>query len=290
MAKPIQRGYYGGLFFEFILQDRKADAMIILPDFPCRNSYNRIINLFYGKGYHVFVPRYRGSYQSSGKFLLKNIVDDIIFFVKNLEKGEVKSLSDMKKYNFRLNKKILMANGFGGAIACGAAAKYPIFSHLMLISPIWDFSSHNKDGDEEDLQKLSNYVKRAYRNCYRYDFDSIVKKITRIKEVNPSYYLPKLELPVLIMHDPNDKRVSFRNTKEKIFSIKRATLIEHYLGHDVSDSLMNAFWKDIDKFIKINYVYKEEAKAEISKSLEKPEDKIDLTEDKADATEDKAKV
>jgi len=46
MKKPILKAYYGGIFFEFILQDRIADAVIILPGFPGRNDYNELIEFF----------------------------------------------------------------------------------------------------------------------------------------------------------------------------------------------------------------------------------------------------
>ena len=112
MKKPILRGYYGGIFFEFVLQDRKADAIFILPGFPSGNDFNDLISFFYEKGYHVFVPRYRGSYQSAGVFLSKNPVDDMIYFLESLEEGSAKNMWDMKKESFKINKKILNHSGY----------------------------------------------------------------------------------------------------------------------------------------------------------------------------------
>ena len=106
MKEQVQRAYFGGIFFEFVLQDRLADAIIILPGFPSGNDFNDLIKFFYDRGYHVFVPRYRGTYQSSGVFMSKNPVDDMMFFLEHLKDGEVKSLWDMKKREFRINKKI----------------------------------------------------------------------------------------------------------------------------------------------------------------------------------------
>ena len=105
MKKSLLKSYYGGIFFEFILQDRPADAVIILPGFPGRNDYNELIEVFFGRGYHVFVPRYKGAYQSTGNFLSKNPVDDLIMFTKNLDKGHAKSLWDASRQEFKINKK-----------------------------------------------------------------------------------------------------------------------------------------------------------------------------------------
>ncbi|MDP3881712.1 MAG: alpha/beta fold hydrolase [Nanoarchaeota archaeon] len=255
MKKPLLKAYYGGIFFEFVLQDRLADAVIILPGFPGRNDYNELVELFFDRGYHVFVPRYRGSYQSSGTFLSKNPVDDLIMFSKNLDKGFAKSLWDMKKQSFKINKKILIAGSFGGSIACGLAAKQSDFSYIVLASPVWDFTNHNKDGGEQDLKHLTTFCERAYRNCYRINFKDLQTKMAKFKELSPEYYISALmNLPILVFHDPNDKIVSFNHTKEMLPKLNKVTYIEHYLGHGLTDDLINAFWKEVDKFIKINYV------------------------------------
>ena len=161
----------------------------------------------------------------------------------------------MKKESFKINKRILVANSFGGAIALGVAAKYPKVNHLILQAPIWDFKVHNSVNDEQDLEKATEFVRTSYKNCYRFRFKSIMKKLNKFEGLNPAYYLPKIsELPILVMHDPNDKIVSLRHTKEKMALLQRGTYLEHYLGHKLSRDALSAYWKDIDKFIKINYV------------------------------------
>lgn len=257
MKQPILRGYFGGIFYEFVLQDRLADAIIILPGFPSRNDFKDLIKFFFERGYHVFVPRYRGSYQSSGIFLSKNPVDDLILFTEHLKKGEAKSLWDMEKKTFKINKKILLTESFGAPIALGLAAKSKEFSHVIVQAPIWDFVTHNRDKDEQDLAHLSDFVQRAYKNCYRFKLKNIMRKLWKFDELRPEYYLPIANdsaLPVLAMHDTNDRMVAFKKTKEMSERMKRFTLIEHYLGHKLKVDVLGAFWKDIDKFIKINYV------------------------------------
>ena len=261
MKKPILRGYYGGIFFEFVLQDRLADAIIILPGFPSGNDFNELIAFFFERGYHVFVPRYRGSYQSAGIFLSKNPVDDLIYFIDNLDEGSAKNLWDMKKEEFRINKKILLSVNFGGPIALGVAAKSGNVSHVILEAPIWDFKVHNEGGDERDLQNLTEFVRNAYKNCYRFKFKGMTRKLNKFEELNPAYYLPKLSesgIPLLIMHDPNDKIVSIKHTRQKLALLPKATYLEHYLGHKLNRDLLVAYWKEIDKFIKINYLNEEE--------------------------------
>jgi len=172
-----------------------------------------------------------------------------------LEKGEVKNLWDMKKTAFKIKKKLLVGSSFGGAIACGVAAKYPVFSHLILLAPAWDFSRHGEKGDEQDFKKLTAFVKRAYKNCYRFTFDDLVKKLSKFEELKPEYYVPRLQkMPVLVLHDPNDKIVAFQHTKEMLEKFPKATLIEHYFGHGSVDVPLRSYWKEVDKFVKVNYL------------------------------------
>lgn len=227
------------------------------------------------------MPRYRGTYQSTGIFLSKNPVEDMIFFIEHLKEGEVKNLWDVKKEHFKINKLILIGGSFSGALACGLSAKHPVFSHLILYAPVWDFNEHNSGGDEEDLQKITNFVKNAYKNCYRFKFKSLVKKLNKFDELKPPYYIPKLNFPVLVMHDPNDKAVAFRHTKKYLDLIPKATYLEHYLGHKLTSDLLSAFWKEIDKFIKINYLNDEEREKEREKERkEKKEEKAELNKGK----------
>jgi hypothetical protein len=74
---------------------------------------------------------------------------------------------------------------------------------------------------------------------------------------------------VLILHDPNDRAVAFRHTKKYLGLIPRATYLEHYLGHKLTRDLLSAFWKEIDKFIKINYLKDEEREKEGAKERER---------------------
>jgi hypothetical protein len=60
------------------------------------------------------------------------------------------------------------------------------------------------------------------------------------------------------MHDPNDRVVAFRHTKKYLGMMPRATYLEHYFGHKFKPDLLSAFWKEIDKFVKINYLSDEE--------------------------------
>jgi pimeloyl-ACP methyl ester carboxylesterase len=246
----IMKSYYGDTFFEFILQPKAADAIVLLPGFPSKNFNDDILYFFNEKGYHVFFPRYKGSYQSNGKFLKTNIVTDLASFTKQLNKGKATNLWDNKLIKFKIKEKILLGGSFSGAIACGLAANTKEFSKIILSAPVWDFSKHNKDGGEQELHNLTNFVKKAYKNLYRFEFEDIQRELIKVKELDPKNYAYKLNMPILIFHDSHDETVSIEHTRAMVKRLKGAKLIEHSLGHGLSLDLMTKFYKDISKFIR----------------------------------------
>jgi pimeloyl-ACP methyl ester carboxylesterase len=250
MEEPILKAYYGDIFFEFLLQKEPADTIIMLPGLPSSNSSDEILRFLYSKGYHIFCPKYRGTYQSNGKFLETNIVTDLSTFIDSLNRGSVKSLWDEKDLNFKIKKKILMGSSFSGAIACGLASKRDDLSCVILFAPVWDFAKHNELGDEQDLLFLTKFLKRAYRNLYRFDFENIQKSLSSIKEINPSNYIKSLTQPILVFHDPEDRIVSIRHTQQMLKILPKIRLVTHNFGHPGRVEMIEQLYPEVKAFLK----------------------------------------
>ena len=250
MAQYILKAYYGDLFFEFMLQDKKADFICFLPGFPSSNNYDSLMRFLHQNGFHVFTIRYRGSYQSRGKFLEKNVVEDLKEFLKHVKKGKVTSLWDLKEFRFQVHKKYLFARSVGGAVACGLAAITNFFDKMVLFAPVWDFSKHNKQYPEQDIQHLTTFVKRGFQNCYRIEFDDLEEETVKIKEMRPEQYLPKLKLPILVFHAANDNTVSIKHTLAMMKKKANIQLVKHELGHGPKTELLEKYEKEFDRFMK----------------------------------------
>lgn len=252
MTKPILKAYCNKIFFEFLVhKNDPSDAMIILPGFPSSNNEDELMRFFYEKGFNTFYLRYKGSFQSKGYFLESNPVYDMIQCISHINKGKVVSLWDMKEKYFKNRNLIILTGSFGGAIACGIAAKSNhLISMIILSAPVWDFGKHNTTFKEQDLIHLSDFVKRSYQNLYRIKFNNLINQIHKFQELSPEYYLKKIDFPLLIFHDPEDNTVSIEHTRKIIKKIKNSKLIEHNLGHGLSRELIKKYWSEIEKFIK----------------------------------------
>ena len=252
MTKPILKAYWNKIFFEFLVHKKdSADAIIILPGFPSSNNEDELMRFFYEKGFNVFYLRYRGSFQSKGYFLESNLVGDMIQCINHINKGKVVSLWDMEEKSFKNRDLILLTGSFGGAIACGIAAKSDhLISKIILSAPVWDFDKHNTTYEEQNLSRLLDFVKKAYKNLYRIKFNNLINQLHKFREISQEYYLKKLDCHLLVFHDPKDKTVSIDHTKEIVKKIKNSKLIEHNFGHGLSEELIKQYWNEIERFIK----------------------------------------
>jgi esterase/lipase len=248
LNKPILKAYYGRIFFEFLVQNNPADTILYMPGFPYTGDHDREIQFLYNKGYNVFWPKYPGSYQSKGKFLDRNLVNEFSKFIDSLKKGKVISLWDNSQIKFKIKKLILFGGSFSGAICSGLASKNKI-DKMVLFSPLWDFSTHNEKKDEQDLDHLIPFVKRAYKNLFRFEWNSLTNKIKEFPECNPKNYLKKLNLPILVFHDPKDRTVSIRKTLEFEKKLPSMKLVKHNKGHS-SRRIMISKWKRIERFLR----------------------------------------
>lgn len=248
--KPILKAYCNKIFFEFLTHEKPAEAIIFLTGFPSSNNGDDIMRFLYDKGFNVFYLRYSGSFQSKGNFLDANPVDDMIECIEYIQKGKAISLWDMEEKKFENKKLILLSGSFGGAIACGIAAKTnDLISKMILSAPVWDFEKHNQFNDEQDFNLLLPFIKRAYTNLYRIKFNDLRKRLARFKELSSDYYIDRLKAPMLILHDSGDNVVSIKHTISMMEKIKNIKLIKHNFGHGTSVDLIKKYWLKINKFI-----------------------------------------
>ncbi len=248
VSQYILKSYYGRIFFEFLVHKNPSDTILVLEGFPSEAEHKKQIEFLYDQGYNVFWPHYPGTYQSEGEFLDKNPVLELSDFIDELKKGEAINLWDMSKINFKTNKLFLFGSSFSGAI-CGGLANKRKFDGIVLFSPLWDFSDHHKEGNEQDLNHLVLFVKRAYKHLFRFKWDSLSKKIKEFPECDSREYIQGLNSPLLVLHDPQDKTTSIIHTIKIKKSLPKMKLLRHRMGHGMGKVLFQK-WGKIEEFLR----------------------------------------
>lgn len=279
----ILKSYYGDIFFEFLADKDNSDSIIILPGFPESGKDNEMMFDLYEKGFNVFRPRYRGSFQSKGRFLENSTTTDTTDnkgttsnansatttdnngysenlepwssktfspvqgmkeFVEGLMEGEAVNLWNDTKVKFEPGNLHLVAGSFSGCIACGLESEMDSFSSITLFSPVWDFSKHNEEFDEQNLERLTNFVKKAYRNLYRFSFSNLKERMKKFDDLNPENYLDNLDTDLTVFHDPKDCVVSIEHSRRMVGRINGADLVEHGEGHGVKHGILEEHFEN----------------------------------------------
>src|ERR1700753_788119 len=95
---------------------KKQKGIVLCDGMPSLPHKQALMNFLSGKGYWVFYPRYRGSWESDGKFLEKSPHLDILDVISELPKG-ARELAFGKKFALTPDEIFVIGGSFGGAAA-----------------------------------------------------------------------------------------------------------------------------------------------------------------------------
>lgn len=244
----ILKSFAKDIFFEYKTHKEPSKAIILLPGFPSNNNQDKIINLLFEEGYNIFFMRYKGSFQSKGAFLEQDPSQEIKELLLQLETETTINLWDETGSKFKNTEYIILTGSFSGAISLGVDEEK--IKKIILCSPVWDYTEHNKDNDEQELSHLTKFVKKAWNNLYNYDFKDVQEQMKNFENCKWKNYKDKIKgKKVLILHDQNDKTTSIKHTHKHIEEIPSIKLIEHNRGHGMNILLIKQYVSEIKQFI-----------------------------------------
>lgn len=154
---------------------------------------------FYSKkGFWVFHPRYRGSWESAGSFLKKSPERDILDVIDQLPKGFDDFLNG-KRYAITPRNIYLFGCSFGGSAAILASRDARV-TKAVVLSPVIDWQA---EGEAEPLDWLLGYVRAAYGEAYRVT-DADWKKLKSGKFYNPIRHMKEIDGKKLLIFQAQD--------------------------------------------------------------------------------------
>ena len=237
----------------------KRERVVIMCDgAPSVPSKRDLITFFSRKGFWVFHPRYRGSWESDGVFLRKSPEQDVLDIIDQLPRG-FKSAEDGKKYFIKSSEIFIIAGSFGGPAGI-LASRDPRVNKVVCISPVVDWQAPSK---AEPLKWwLGKFIGDAFGNGYRFKSSSCSsdgaaaanrtwKKLATGKFYNPVRHVAEIDgSKLLIFHARDDKSVRY-NEVAKFARATGATLkLFKKGGHLSSKRIVFKYWPQIAKFLK----------------------------------------
>lgn len=229
---------------------KKTRVIIFADGMPTVPSKKHLLESFSKKGFWVFHPRYRGSWESDGKFLARSPHEDIVDVIDGMHKNFISiwdySLADKKTFKLQPDEIILIGSSFGGP-AMILASQDKRVSKVITFSPVIDWT---KPGKDEPIHLLAKFTEQAFGNGYRTTKNGW-KKISSGRFYNPAAHAKAIDgSKLLIVHAKDDTVCPYAPSKE-FAENTNAKLITLSRGGHLSSSLLlkPRFYKAFKTFI-----------------------------------------
>jgi pimeloyl-ACP methyl ester carboxylesterase len=153
-------------------------------------------------------PRYRGTWESEGVFLLRSPVRDIEdLFFHLLKDGNITELYGNRTFKINTKNLILVGASFGGAVAL-CAATTPAVKKVIALSPVVDWKNYAGSKTPQAMSHLKRFLRNGFGEAYRFDVSGW-EKFERGKLFNPPQKIaPAVAKKIIIVQDNADTAVS----------------------------------------------------------------------------------
>lgn len=232
---------------EFLPPSRPSKKVIILcSGMPSVPSKKTVMEFFAKKGYWVFFPRYRGSWESRGSFLEISPHQDILDIISQLPRGFI-SIGQNTRYAVEPKSIALIASSFGGAAAL-LCARDPRVAKVIAFSPVVDWTADSK---LEPLDWLFSFMKEGFGEGYRLA-KADWEKLKTGDFYNPKNFASDIDgKKILIFHAKDDEVVQYRSVERFSKRVKATAIFLKRGGHfSISECIAPKFQKRIIKFLK----------------------------------------
>lgn len=186
---------------EFLPPRRPSRKVIIfcsgMPNLPKKDA---LLRFFAAKGYWVFTPRYRGSWESEGEFLKVSPHQDVLDIIDRLPRG-FKDLETGRNLRVKPQNLFVIGSSFGGPAAL-LVSRDPRVTKVVAISPVIDWRYPRTP----ELRKYMSYVHQSFGGAYR----GLAKNYHRLsggKFYNPITNLTKIAGEKIYLIHAQDDRV-----------------------------------------------------------------------------------
>jgi len=234
--------------FQPPIRPLKKQKIIILCDgMPSMPRKQQLMAFLAAKGYWVFYPRYRGSWESGGKFLQQSPHKDILDVIDELPKG-VRELAFGQRFAFSPDAIFVIGGSFGGAAAILASLDDRV-KKVIANCPVVDWAIlSNEEKLETSNPNYAAYIREAFGNGYRLS-DSNWRKLHGGRFYNPAHHVREINASKIMMfHAKDDPYVPYKSVKD--FAARTGVKLNSFArgGHLSTEMIVQKHWARIKKF------------------------------------------
>jgi pimeloyl-ACP methyl ester carboxylesterase len=208
-------------------------------------SKHKVAEFFARKGYWVFHPRYRGSWESGGTFLEESPDEDVLLVAEGLNAGFV-NIYDGIEYLLDITDITVVGASFGGAAAI-LSLKYPLIAKAIALSPVIDWRERSK---AEPFDDFTYILKEGFGEGYRVH-NNAWKRLKSGKFYNPTIEAKLIDTSRLfVVHAVDDKIIPIAPLRKFAEHTKLRPFVLRHGGHLSASAVMEPqIWKKAKVFL-----------------------------------------
>lgn len=173
---PLRTRIATDIVCEFLPPERGygTRAMILCDGMPSVPSKRTVLEYWSNKGWWVFHPRYRGTWESGGMFLDHDPTDDILDVARAIRTESCVSAADGVLYTPQITQVSVMGSSFGGTAAL-LSSLHPEVDQVVALSPVVDWA-RELENTVEPLAWMKSFLVQGFGEAYRFrdtDFDRL---------------------------------------------------------------------------------------------------------------------
>jgi acetyl esterase/lipase len=227
----------------------KRQRVIVLCDgMPSMPRKQPLAEFLAKKGFWVIYPRWRGAWESGGRFLARSPELDIRDIIDELPKG-LRESAFGKKFNLSPDEIFVIGGSFGGTAAILSSLD-PRVRKVVANYPVVDWSIlREEQGKETSNKSYAAYIREAFGNGYRLSeknwnklySGSFYNPVCHINEFFPS--------KILMFHAKDDPYVPWRSVKDFASEAGVKLKLLRRGGHLSTDYVVRRYWEEIKRFL-----------------------------------------
>ena len=212
MGHLLRTRFAGDIIAEFLPPKKPSNKVIILASgMPGMPSAKRAMHEMAKRGYWVFLPRYRGTWESGGTFLDHSPHEDILDVVDGGSQTFTSIWTD-ETFEIAHPEVYIVGTSFGGpaAILCSLDARV---KKAVAIAPVTDWRAE-KVNPLEPMDWLGNITRRSFGEAYRFS-DKNWNRLADGHLYNPIDHIADLDAQkLMLVHAEDDDVVQYEPAKQ----------------------------------------------------------------------------
>lgn len=225
--------FVGEIVAEFLPPKHPSNDVVILCDgLPTELSKKRLVEWLSKKGFWTFHVRYRGTWESGGRFLDHPPEQDILDVIQALPNGFTDAWSG-ESFALQPGRVCVIGASFGGTVAL-MASLHAVVQKVIAISPVVDWTV---DADEP-MDWLERVIQNGYFGAYRFSHEDWMR-LSRGEFFQPIAHVDTFDPgKIFLVHALDDRVVPIGPARTFVEQVKCAYRFYETGGHDLRPKLL----------------------------------------------------